>query len=148
MFQEDFGKHLYSTTLWIEPSWKAILSNKAILPVLWELFPHHPYLLPAYFDSPGTMTDYVKKPLLSREGANITIVENNQITEHNRGNYGAEGYVYQGLFKLPNFDGNHAVIGSWVVGQEAVGIGIRESNGLISNDGSRFVPHLITSFSQ
>lgn len=148
MFQEDFGKHLYSKTLWIEPSWKAILSNKAILPILWELFPHHPYLLPAYFDSPGTLTDYVKKPLLSREGANITLVENNKITEHNRGNYGAEGYVYQALFKLPNFDGNHAVIGSWVVGQEAVGIGIRESNGLISNDGSRFVPHLITSFTQ
>jgi glutathionylspermidine synthase len=74
------------------------------------------------------------------------MVENNHIIEHNRGNYGAEGYVYQALFKLPNFDGNHAVIGSWVVGQEAVGIGIRESNDLISNDSSRFVPHLITSF--
>lgn len=26
-----------------------VLSNKAILVVLWELFPNHPNLLPAYF---------------------------------------------------------------------------------------------------
>ena len=34
---------------WIEPPWKAILSNKAILPILWEMFPESPYLLPASF---------------------------------------------------------------------------------------------------
>src|SRR5262249_12126833 len=30
---------------WLEPAWKMILSNKAILPILWELFPGHPNLL-------------------------------------------------------------------------------------------------------
>ena len=46
---------------WIEPVWKMMLSNKAILPVLWELFPGHPNLLPSFFDRQGGT--YVKKPL-------------------------------------------------------------------------------------
>ena len=36
----------------IEPVWKLILSNKGLLPLLWEMFPNHPNLLPAYYDSP------------------------------------------------------------------------------------------------
>ncbi len=50
-----------------------LLSNKGILPVLWELYPGHPNLLEARFDSPGGMTSWVRKPLLGREGANITL---------------------------------------------------------------------------
>ena len=44
-------------TRWIEPPWKAILSNKGILPLLWEMFPGHPNLLPAFFeDDPNAAT--------------------------------------------------------------------------------------------
>ena len=63
----------YTLTQWIEPIWKMLLSNKGILPILWELFPGHPNLLECYFNEPKKLTDYVKKPLLSREGANLTI---------------------------------------------------------------------------
>ena len=49
-----------------------VLSNKGILAILWDLFPGHPNLLPAYLDEPNGMFEYVKKPLLSREGANVT----------------------------------------------------------------------------
>ena len=74
MVREEFGKHLGAAeTLWIEPPWKMLLSNKGILPVLWELYPRHPYLLEASFDGPGLMMSWVKKPLLGREGANITL---------------------------------------------------------------------------
>ena len=46
-----FGARLAKApTRWIEPPWKAILSNKGILPLLWEMFPDHPNLLPAYFE--------------------------------------------------------------------------------------------------
>ena len=142
---EDFGKNILydkNSTLWIEPSWKMILSNKAILPVLWQLYPNHPYLLKTYFNK-GDLTDYVKKPLLSREGANVEIIKGNQIIEKTEGDYGEEGYVYQQLINLPNFDNNYPIIGSWVIGQEAAGMGIRESNMLITNNTSRFIPHLI-----
>ena len=35
-----------------EPWWKLIIGNKALLPLLWEKFPDHPNLLPAFFDPP------------------------------------------------------------------------------------------------
>jgi glutathionylspermidine synthase len=145
MVHEEFGENILldqHKTNWIEPSWKMILSNKAILPILWELFPDCKYLLPAFFDS-LSLKDYVKKPILSREGANITLVKNNQYVTSTDGEYGEEGYIYQQLATLPCFDGNYALIGSWVIGQEAAGIGIRESNAIITDNTSRFLPHVI-----
>ena len=143
---EQFGKNILedtNQTFWIEPGWKMILSNKAILPILWELNPDCEYLLPAYFDENG-MKDYVKKPILSREGANIEMVKHYGTIEKTDGEYGEEGFVYQQLFELPDFDNNYPVIGSWIIGQEAAGIGIREANNLITDNKSRFVPHLIS----
>ena len=143
---EQFGKNILedkNQTFWIEPSWKMILSNKAILPILWELNPDCEYLLPAYFDENG-MKDFVKKPILSREGANIEMVKHYGTIEKTSGEYGEEGFIYQQLFELPDFDNNYPVIGSWIIGQEAAGIGIREANSLITDNKSRFVPHLIS----
>ena len=145
LLNENFGRNLIADqhqTLWIEPYWKMILSNKAILPILWELYPYHPYLLKAYFDR-GDLLSYAKKPILSREGANIELIKEGISIAKTAGEYGEEGYIYQDLFELPNFDGNYPLIGSWVIGQQPAGIGIRESNHLITNNQSRFVPHLI-----
>lgn len=125
----------------IEPAWKMVLSNKGILAVLWELFPDSPYLLPAYFDEPTELFEWVRKPLLSREGANITI---HTMKDHieGTGSYGAEGFIFQQLASVPVFNGRRPIIGSWVIGQEAGGIGIRESDGWVTDNTSRFVPHL------
>ena len=145
MLKDDFGKNIAADknkSLWVEPAWKMILSNKAILPILWQLYPQCPYILPAYFEA-DRLTDYVKKPILSREGANIDIIQNNVSIEKTEGEYGKEGFIYQQLCSLPEFNGNHAVIGSWVIGQQPAGMGIRESTSLITNNTSRFVPHLI-----
>jgi glutathionylspermidine synthase len=138
---EPFGPLLLrSPVLVIEPAWKMILSNKGLLALLWELFPGHPYLVPAFFTAEPLGETYVKKPLLSREGANIEIVTPTRITTM-PGPYGQEGWVYQTFIPLPEFEGWHPVIGSWVVGDEPAGIGIRETQGLITQDQCRFVPH-------
>ena len=147
MVREEYGEHLdQANTIWIEPPWKMLLSNKGILPVLWTLYPHHPNLLPAYFeDSSHAMTCWVKKPLLGREGANITLHHpSGDFTTS--GEYGSEGFIYQRLADIKSFDGMHRVIGSWVVGCEdsAAGIGIRESETPVITNTSRFVPHIIT----
>ena len=145
LIHEEFGKNILTNknnTLWMEPSWKMILSNKAILPILWYLYPNHPYLLKSYFDV-GDLKNYVKKPLLSREGANVEIIKDNRTIEKTIGDYGEEGFIYQELIDLPNFENNYPIIGSWIIGQESAGIGIRESNTLITNDTSRFIPHII-----
>jgi glutathionylspermidine synthase len=145
MVIEEFGANILNDknrALWIEPAWKMILSNKAILPVLWELYPDCPYLLPAYFE-PDRLTDYVKKPILSREGANIELIRDNTVLQRTEGDYGAEGHIYQQLFTLPSFDGNYPVLGSWIIGQDPAGMGIREANNLVTDNLSRFIPHLI-----
>lgn len=142
---DSFGQNILqdrNDAFWIEPAWKMMLSNKAILPVLWQLNPDHPLLLPAYFEA-DKLQDFVKKPKLGREGANINLVKNSRLLAHTEGNYGGEGYVFQQLFELPDFGGVFPVIGSWVIGQEPAGIGIREANSLVTGNTSRFVPHLI-----
>ncbi len=145
LLTDEFGKHIpedSNRASWIEPAWKMILSNKAILPILWELYPDCPHLLPAYFEE-GKLTNYVKKPILSREGANIDLVMKNISLQKTEGAYGAEGYIYQDLCTLPNFSDHYPVIGSWIVGQEPAGMGIREAKTLVTDNMSRFVPHLI-----
>jgi len=144
-------------TQWIEPVWKMLWSNKGLLPVLWELFPGHELLLPAWFadDAPDDGLPHVRKPLLAREGANVTIVgvdEPGVVAElgPDQG-YGEEGYVVQRYVELPAFphDGPgmgtsaRPVIGSWLVDMAAAGIGVREADGLITNNLSRFLPHVI-----
>lgn len=147
MVREDFAKYLSAaSTIWIEPPWKMLLSNKGILPVLWELYPRHPYLLEASFEGPCHMTSWVKKPLLGREGANITMHQPGQDLS-TEGDYGVEGFVYQDRAPLKIFDGMYPVIGSWVIGHQegntAAGIGVRESEMPITTNLSQFVPHLL-----
>lgn len=148
MFDEEFAPFLVTDTAtqWIEPAWKILLSSKGILPVLWELYPNDPNLLEAYLDrDTRTMTRYVEKPLFSREGANVTLYDDRGPFAESAGDYGREGFIRQALAPLPDFEGQRAVIGSWIVGQESAGIGIRESAGPITDNRSRFVPHRITS---
>lgn len=145
ILQDGFGERLVENgyrSQWIEPSWKMLLSCKALLPVLWQLYPGHPLLLESYFEG-GKLQEYVRKPLYSREGANVTMVKNNRVVTETSGMYGKEGYIYQKLYDLPDFGGNFPVVGSWIVGQEPAGIGIRESHELITDNHSRFLPHIM-----
>lgn len=146
MVAEKFGQNIIEccdNMNWIEPIWKMMWSNKAILPVLWQMYPDHKYLLPSYFNMINDMRNYVKKPIFSREGANITIYcEDGRMSYGKDRAYGKEGYIYQELAELPNFDGNYPVLGCWIIDGEAAGMGIRESRDQITTNESRFVPHL------
>lgn len=142
IISEDFGDAIQQQSHMrvIEPIWKLLLSNKAILAILWELFPKHPNLLPSFFEKSLLGQEYVKKPFFSREGANVSLVSKDGI-ESFGGQYGKEGFVYQQIAKLPNFNGNYALVGSWVVGNKACGLSIREDKTLITTNQSRFLPH-------
>jgi glutathionylspermidine synthase len=142
LWHEEFGAHLVAEPVQlIEPTWKMLLSNKGLLPVLWELFPGHPNLLPAYDEATPLGGRYVRKPKLSREGCNIAWFENGVAVEETDGDYGEEGHVFQAPAALPEFDGNHPIFGVWIVHHEAAGLGIREDTRRITGDLSRFVPH-------
>ncbi|MFD4975102.1 glutathionylspermidine synthase family protein [Streptomyces sp. NPDC058424] len=130
------------STQWLEPMWKALLSTKALLAVLWELYPGHPNLLPSYLDGPRDLTEWVAKPLWGWEGASIKV----RSAEHHfdqAGRFDDGPFLFQQFHRPPSFDGNHMVIGSWVIGGRSAGVGIRESNEIVTDRRSRFVPHLI-----
>ena len=169
LLRDDYAANLSTAQcLMIEPPWKAILSNKGILPVLWDMFEGHPNLLPAFFesdvagalagqgapnagvaDSFGRAHDalargYVRKPIFSREGASVSIIEGGQVTEDAADRaYDAHPCIVQAYQPLPVFGGFRPVIGAWIVGDSCVGIGIREDRARITQDLSRFKPHFI-----
>lgn len=147
LMAEEFGanaREYPTSTQWVEPAWKMLLSTKALLAALWHLYPGHPNLLPTYMDSPRHMTEWVAKPLHGREGDNIRI-NAGDIQIEQPGDYGAEGWVYQAWHPLADFDGNRPVLGSWTVGGESVGVGIRESDGPVTDYYCRFVPNVINA---
>ena len=140
MMREAFGPSLPgAATQFVEPPWKAILSNKGILPLLWAMYPNHPNLLPAYFDDDPKAAElgnsYVRKPLYSREGANVDLVVG--------GPYGAEGFIRQAVAPLPQFDGGYTVLGSWIAAGVPCGLSVREDASPITKNTSRFLPHAI-----
>jgi len=143
MIREQFSPFLLHTLVhWLEAPWKMILSNKAILPILHRNFPGNPYLLPASFEPlPGP---HVRKPILSREGANVAMVIGGKTVIETPGPYGGGPFVFQQLQPLPDFQGNLPVIGSWMVNGNACGIGIREDTSPITGNTSRFVPHFFS----
>ena len=148
MLRDDYAQPLPAADVTVlEPAWKALLSNKGILPLLWERHTGHPNLLESWFESdPGHQAlgaSYVRKPLFSREGANIAIVEAGAREEGIDGGYGQGSQIRQALHAPPLFDGHHVIVGSWVVGDEPAGIALREDEGRITRNTSRFVPHFI-----
>jgi glutathionylspermidine synthase len=167
MLQEEFGPHAlatYQSTRWIEPIWKMLLSNKGILPILWQLYPNHELLLESHFAEDGTdpainpgaprpdsgtwvsappsntMRNYVRKPLMSREGANITLVRDNATVVSTLGPYNGKQIV-QALAPDAIFDNRHTVLGLWMIDQDCCGMGVRESFSPITGNSSSFVPH-------
>jgi len=143
LLDEQFGDHALESigaTNWIEPIWKMMWSNKALLAILWELNPNHELLLPAYLDGPRSLQDYERKPLFGREGAGVTVFRN--WVQESGSSPAEEPCVYQKLASLAQEDGNVAVIGSWLIDGEPAGMGVRESTQTVTTNTSRFVPHL------
>lgn len=147
MMEEEFGPSLVADKMQLlEPPWKAILSNKGALPLLWERHRGHPNLLEARFDDAVGQPPprgFVRKPLFSREGANVEVMTGAGERISTPGPYGDGPAILQAYHPLPNFNGNYPLLGSWIVADRASGIGVREDATLITQDTSRFVPHAI-----
>src|SRR5438270_345015 len=83
--------------------------------------------LPAYFDDDPAAASlgaqYVRKPLLSREGANIEVHGAGVDEPVFEDGYGAEGWIRQAYSPPAEFDGHFPVVGAWIVGDRPAGIG-------------------------
>ncbi len=137
LMQEHFGQYIGAApTRWLEPAWRMIVAGKGFLALLWALFPGHPNLLPAFLEPGRCGGPEVAKPFWGREGANITWPGGSV-----PGPYAGQPMLYQAYAELPWFAGRYPVLGSWVIGGEPHGLGIREDSTPITRDTSRFVPH-------
>ena len=139
MLREAFGAHLRpaaSATRWIEPAWRMIPAGKGFLALLWDLFPGHPNLLPAFLEPGRTGGPEVGKPFWGREGAGLRTPVGDTA-----GPARAGPLVWQRWAELPRFGNRYPVLGSWVVAGRPCGLGIREDETPITRDTSRFVPH-------
>lgn len=168
LLRDRFAPHLKTAgCLFLEPAWKAVVSNKGILPVLWQMAEGHPNLLPAFFHddvaealsggraapgiaaafdraAPQLAKGHVIKPLFSREGASLSIVEGGVVSEASSdATYAGHPKIVQAYHPLPVFGGFRPVVGAWIVGETCCGIGIREDRSRITQDLSRFKPHFI-----
>ncbi len=153
MLDEAFSANAlrtYRDMRWIEPIWKTLLSNKGILPILWELYPNHELLLEAHFVTAQSgwqpPAGWVRKPMHSREGSNIIMVTPEGAKFETPGPYDNRMQVDQRLGTATFFpDGTGGnrwpVLGVWMVDQECCGLGIREDAGPITGNLSSFVPH-------
>lgn len=151
--RDESGSYI-GGTIWIEPPYKLLWSNKAICAVLWKLFqddPRSKWLLPTYFDNekPDSMRDFARKPIFAREGADVVLQKDGKVIQDaTTGGYGMEGYIVQELAVLPEFkdaeDNSHyPVIGLWFVDGDPAGMGIREDLTPITTNASVFIPHSI-----
>jgi glutathionylspermidine synthase len=151
LLKEPFSQFIVeSNTQWIEPIWKFLCSNKGFLAILWELFPEHPYLIPTYFEQDFRKNrslfkgKVVKKPFLSSTGQNIAIYEDNSLQNivlTKSGKLEGNNFIIQDFYPLPKFNDKFALIGSWLINGKCVGMGIRESNDLITDMIANFIPH-------
>jgi glutathionylspermidine synthase len=148
---EEFGSYVPRADVqFIEPAWKTVLSNKGLMPLLWGMYEGHPNLLPAYFEDDPAAAElidtgrYVRKPMLSRQGANVEIVKDGQTYYKSDGPYSDDAHIIQGFYPLPEHNGNYPLIGCWLVASKAVGLCIREDKTLVTSKDSLFVPHVIT----
>jgi glutathionylspermidine synthase len=158
LLRDDFAAHLATAQCkFIEPAWKAVVSNKGLLPVLWRLFEGHPNLLPSFFADEITAGSEavthaqdalargtVTKPIFGREGASVSIMRGNEMIEAStEQDYADHPMIVQAYAEMPVFDGYRPIIGAWIVGKTCVGMGLREDRSRITQNLSRFKPHYI-----
>ena len=131
----------------IEPAWKMMLSNKGLLPILWDLHPGHPLLLPAANTREGILalsaSKWVEKPFFGREGAGVSIVDRGKTIASGAAAHQGEPLVYQKHASLFAEGGNHFVWGLWMIGDECRGLSVRGDASPVTGNLSRFFPHRI-----
>ena len=134
---------LHDNIMVFEPLWSLIPSNKAILPVLWMLFPNHPLLLNASYELTEELkvSGYVAKPIVGRCGANIALVDHDDnLLEATKGKFAEQDKIYQQLFPLPLIDGYYIQICTFSAAGIYAGSGVRADTSMVINQASDCLP--------
>lgn len=126
-----------------EPLWTVIPGNKAILPVLWSLFPHHPYLLDTDFEVNDELkqTGYAVKPIGGRCGSNIGLVSHQEESlGETGGRFAGQTNIYQQLWCLPKVAERYIQVCTFTVGGHYGGACLRSDPTLVIKKESNIEP--------
>lgn len=131
-----------------EPLWTVIPSNKAILPVLWSLFPHHRYLLESTFELNASLIEkgYAIKPIAGRRGDNIELISHDEQTlGKTNGKFGRQENIYQQLWCLPKVANKYVQLCTFTVGGHYGGVCLRSDQSLVIKGESDMEPLRVLS---
>lgn len=129
-----------------EPFWTVIPGNKAILPVLWSLFPHHRYLLDTDFEVNDELikTGYAVKPIAGRCGDNIDLInQHEELLDKTHGNFAEQKNVYQELWCLPKVAGKYIQVCTFTIGGSYGGACLRGDESLVIKKESDIEPLIV-----
>jgi glutathionylspermidine synthase len=131
------------TAVFVNPAYTVLFQSKGILKILHELFPDSPYLLAADYE-PLEGIKHVSKPLFGREGANVSIVdENGNVEDSTDGPYDVHPMLYQEYVELEKDAKGQTYQAGVFFAWEACGLGFRRGTKIL-NDTATFVPHFIS----
>lgn len=131
-----------------EPLWTVIPGNKAILPVLWSLFPNHRYLLDTDFvvNEELAKTGYAVKPISGRCGNNIDLIgPKDEVLDKTSGQFVDRKNIYQQLWCLPKVDGKYIQVCTFTVGGNYGGTCLRGDDSLVVKKESDIEPLIVLS---
>jgi glutathionylspermidine synthase len=127
----------------LNPAYTLMFQSKAMLKVLWDLYPNHPLLLETSYE-PLVGKKYVSKPIFGREGGNVKIFdENGKLVDNHDGEYENHKTIYQEFAKLNRDRENNYYQAGVFFAYEGCGLGFRTSKELILDDKSNFAGHLM-----
>lgn len=130
----------------LNPAYTLLFQSKGIMKYLWELYPDDPLLL--HTDTKPIAgapdTRFVRKVMLGREGANVSIYNGKgEDIESNGGEYGNYPNVYQAYALLAQDDDHQFYQAGVFFAWEACGLGFRRSKSRIIDNASQFVGHMV-----
>lgn len=129
-----------------EPLWTLIPSNKAILPILWQLFPDNPYLLDTDFTVTPRLAQsgYAVKPIAGRCGSNIGLVDHkDNVLDETSGQFDHQENIYQELWCLPKVANRYIQVCTFTVGGHYGGCCLRSDPTLVIKKESDIEPLIV-----
>jgi glutathionylspermidine synthase len=126
----------------LNPAYTLLFQSKGMLKILYDLFPQSPYLLETSF-TPLQNKTYVEKPVFSREGANVKIINSeNEILASVTGEYDNYKKVYQEYIEFPQDSAGLKYQAGLFFAYESCGLGFRCGGDILDNM-SKFAGHII-----
>lgn len=127
----------------LNPAYTLMFQSKAIMKIMWDLFPNHPLLLKTSFE-PLKGCAYVEKKAFGREGENVTIYDaDGTIIDKKEGQYDNYTSIYQEMATLNRDEKGHYYQAGVFFAYEGCGLGFRTASRAILEDGASFSAHMI-----